>query len=330
MLRQKKTVFAVVLFVQVVLASYVVAAPTVIRFSHVTSENSPKGQMALKFKSLVEERLKDRFVVEVYPDSQLFDDSQVFEALLLDDIQLAAPSVSKFNKYNERLQIFDLPFLFKDIESARRFQKSLEANYLLFNFVERGILGLGYLNNGLKQMSATQKLQLPKDAAGLKFRIMNSEVLETQFDALGAEAVPKPFFQVYSLLSSGAIDGQENTWSNIYSKKFHTVQPYITESNHGLNTYVVVTSVNFWESLTAEDQGLLEAALAEAIEFGDQLAISKEKSDRQKVIDSNATEVLQLSDEQRQEWIKAMKPVWQKYEARIGKDLIEAALRANQ
>ena len=330
MLRKIIVLFAVLLFVPILFASYVNSAPVVIRFSHVTSEDSPKGQMALKFQSLVAERLKDRFVVEVFPDSQLFNDDQSFEALLMDDIQLAAPSTSKFNKYNSRLQLFDLPFLFKDTEAAQRFQRSLEGHYMLFNFVERGIMGLGYLNNGLKQMSATKKLQVPQDAAGLKFRIQNSEVLEDQFKALGAEPVAKPFSQVFSLLSSGAIDGQENTWSNIYSKKFHTVQPYITESNHGLIVYVVVTSVNFWESLSAEDQGDLQAVLDEAIAYGDELAMSKEKSDRQKVIDSKVTEVLSLTNEQRAEWVKAMKPVWAKYEDQIGKDLVKAALEANK
>ena len=330
MFTRKIAVFAVVLFVQVLFTCYAVAAPVVIRFSHVTSVDSPKGQMALKFKSLVEERLKDRFVVDVYPNSQLFNDDQSFEALLMDDIQMAAPSVSKFNKYNKRLQLFDLPFLFKDIESVRRFQKSLDGNYLLFNFVERGILGLGYLNNGFKQMSATRKLVTPKDAGGLKFRIMNSEVLNDQFKALDAEAVPKPFSQVYSLLSAGAVNGQENTWSNIYSKKFYTVQPYITETNHGLNCYVVVTSTNFWESLTAEDQGDLQTILNEAIAFGEALAFEKEKSDRQKIIDSKVTEVITLTPEQRAQWVEAMKPVWQKYENEIGKDLIEYALKANE
>lgn len=330
MLKQKIVLCAVLLFVPVLLASYVNGAPVVIRFSHVTTETSPKGQMAIMFKSLVEERLKDRFTVEVYPNSQLFSDDQSFEALLMDDIQLAAPSVSKFNKYNKKLQIFDLPFLFQDIAAAGKFQKSLEGNYLLFNFVERGIIGLGYLNNGLKQMSATQKLLVPSDAEGLKFRIMNSEVLEAQFRALGAEAIPKPFSQVYSLLSSGAIDGQENTWSNILGKKFHTVQPYITETNHGLNAYVIVTSVNFWESLSAEDQGELQAILDESIAFGNELAIRKEKSDRQKVIDSKTAEVLSITREQRARWVEAMKPVWAQYQDQIGEDLIKAALGANK
>lgn len=330
MLRQKIVVFTALLFVTVLLATYVNGAPVVIRFSHVVAEESPKGQMALKFKSLVEEKMKGRFSVEVYPNSELFDDGQTFEALLMDDIQLAAPSISKFNKYNKRMQVFDLPFIFKDMAAVRRFQRSLEGNYLLFNFTERGILGLGYLNNGFKQISATRKLLVPKDAEGLKFRIMTSKVLEEQFKALGAEPIPKPFSQVYSLLSAGAIDGQENTWTNIYGKKFHTVQPYITESNHGLNTYVIVTSVNFWEGLSAEDQGDLQQILNEAIEYGEELALSQEKLDRQKVIDSNASEVIALTEGQRAQWVEAMKPVWKKYEKDIGQDLFNVILNANQ
>ncbi|PIE64908.1 MAG: C4-dicarboxylate ABC transporter [Desulfobacterales bacterium] len=330
MFTKKRTIYTTVLLIQLLLVGYAAGAPVVIRFSHVSSENSPTGQMALKFKELVAKHLADRFVVEVYPDSQFFNDDQSFEALLMDDIQMAVPSVSKFNKYNKRLQLFDLPFLFKDIESARRFQQSLEGNYLLFNFFERGILGLAYMNSGFKQISATTKLLTPEDASGLSFRIMSSDVLKDQFNALGAEAVAKPFFQVFSLLSTGAVDGQENCWSNMYSKKLYTAQPYITETNHGLLSSVIVTSTNFWESLTAADQGDLKAALNEAVAFGEKLAVEAEKNDRQKIIDSQLTEVITLTPEQRKRWVEAMKPVWKKYEKEIGQDLIDYALQANQ
>ncbi|MBE0582648.1 MAG: TRAP transporter substrate-binding protein [Desulfofustis sp.] len=314
----------------VVIATSVQAAPTIIRFTHVVGDDTPKGQAALKFKSLVEERLKDRFVVEVYPNSTLFDDDQVFEALLLDDAQMAAPSLSKFTVYTKALQVFDLPFLFQDMAAVERFQKSPEGQELLTSFTQRGLIGLGYLHNGLKQMSANKKLSLPEDAAGLKFRIQPSEVLSAQFAAVGAEAVPKAFSQVYSLLSTGVLDGQENTWSNIYSKKFHTVQTHITESNHGLIDYMVVSSVNFWEGLSVDDREQLKAVLDEAIAFANDLAGKIEQDNRQKVIDSGEAEITQLSRNERTRWVEAMRPVWKQFEDGIGKELIDKAFSANQ
>ncbi|MCB2173991.1 TRAP transporter substrate-binding protein [bacterium] len=306
------------------------AAPIIIRFSHVVGDDTPKGQAALKFKSIVEERLKDRFVVEVYPNSTLFDDDQIFEALLLDDAQMAAPSLSKFTIYTKALQVFDLPFLFQDMAAVERFQKSPEGQALLTSFTHRGLIGLGYLHNGLKQMSANKKLSVPEDAAGLKFRIQPSEVLSAQFAAVGAEGVPKSFSQVYSLLSTGVLDGQENTWSNIYSKEFHTVQTHITESNHGLIDYMVVTSVNFWEGLSAEEQQQLQAALDEAITYANDLAGKIQQDSRQQVLDAGEAEVIQLSRNERTRWVEAMRPVWKQFEDGIGKELIDTAYSANQ
>ncbi len=317
---------AVMVFGSIAIAA---AEPVVIRFSHIVSENTPKGQMALKFKALVEEQLKDKFVVEVYPNSQMFDDNQIFEALLLDDVQMGAPSMSKFSVYTKKLQLFDLPFLFEDMAAVDRFQSSAAGQELLTSFTDRGLIGLGYLHNGLKQLSATKKLVTPNDAQNLKFRIMSSDVLEAQFRAVGAESVKKPFSQVFNLLSTGVLDGQENTWSNIFSKKFYEVQPYITESNHGVLDYMVVTSVNFWEGLTSEEQSALKSVLDQAIAHGNELAGKKAMEDRQKVINSKKAEIVKLSKAQRNAWVTAMKPVWQQFEGQIGQDLINKAFSTN-
>ncbi len=190
------------------------AGPIVIKFSHVVAENTPKGQMAEKFKELVAQRLGDRVKVEVYPNSQLFGDDNVLQAMLLGDVQLAAPALSKFQKYTPKLQIFDLPFLFKHIEAVDRFQQGPAGKALLRSLEDKGIIGLAYLHNGMKQLSANVPLRVPADAKGKKFRIMTSDVLAAQFEAVNAVPLKKPFSEVFTLLQTQAIDGQENTWSN--------------------------------------------------------------------------------------------------------------------
>ena len=169
------------------------AAPVEIKFSHVVAENTPKGQMALKFKELAEERLAGKVEVKVFPNSQLFGDNKVLEAMLLGDVQMAAPSLSKFQKYTKKLQIFDLPFLFKDMDAVERFQNGPEGQELLGSLRKKGLVGLGYLHNGMKQLSASQPLKTPADAAGKKFRIMTSDVLQAQFEAVDAVPLKKPF-----------------------------------------------------------------------------------------------------------------------------------------
>ena len=311
-------------------AAPALSAPIVIKFSHVVAENTPKGKMANKFRDLVKERLDDKVVVEVYPNSQLFGDNKVLEAMLLGDVQMAAPALSKFSRYTKKLQLYDLPFLFKDMAAVDRFQKSEAGKKLLNSVSKKGLIGLGYLHNGLKQLSASKPLRVPADAQGLKFRIMSSDVLAAQFKAVHATPLKKPFSEVFTLLQTKAIDGQENTWSNIYSKKFFEVQPYITESNHGLLDYMVVTSAEFWNGLPADIRGELTKALDEAIAYGNQVAAEKSQADKQKIIDSKRSEIIELTPAERAQWVEVMKPVWKQFEGQIGKDLIDAAYSANQ
>ncbi|MEJ2529333.1 MAG: TRAP transporter substrate-binding protein [Gammaproteobacteria bacterium] len=306
------------------------AEPIVIKFSHVVAENTPKGQMANKFKELVEQRLPGKVKVEVFPNSQLFGDNKVLEAMLLGDVQIAAPALSKFDRYTKSLQLFDLPFLFDDINAVDRFQQSESGQKLLNSIESKGLIGLGYLHNGMKQLSASSPIRVPADAKNLKFRIMTSDVLAAQFEAVGATPLKKPFSEVFTLLQTKAIDGQENTWSNIYSKKFYEVQPYITESNHGVLDYMVVTSKEFWSSLPDDIRVELKKAMDEAIALGNKVALDKSVADKQKIIDSKRCEVIELTKDQRKLWVEAMKPVWKQFEGEIGKDMIDAAYATNQ
>lgn len=301
------------------------ASPIVIKYSHVVADNTPKGQSANKFKELVEQRLPGKVVVEVFPNSQLFDDDKVLEAMLLGDVQIAAPSLSKFDSYTKKLQVFDLPFLFENIETVNDFQQGPTGQKLLNAMEDKGVLGLGYIHNGMKQLSAHSPLRVPQDAAGKKFRIQASDVLQAQFEALNAVPVKKPFSEVFTLLQTKAIDGQENTWSNMYSQKFFEVQEYITESNHGVLDYMVVTSDEFWNGLPDDIRKEVKAALDESIAYGNEIAVELNEQDKQKIIDSGRSEVVDLTPEERAKWVEAMKPVWKKFEGEIGADVIESA-----
>lgn len=305
------------------------AKEIVIKYSHVVAKNTPKGQAAEKFKELVEQRLAGKVKVEVFPDSQLFDDDKVMEAMLLGDVQIAAPSLSKFDSYTKKLQVFDLPFIFNDIEAVDRFQKGPVGQKLLTSMENKGVLGLCYIHNGMKQLSAHNPLRVPEDAKGKKFRVQASDVLLAQFDAIGATAIKKPFSEVFTLLQTKAIDGQENTWSNIYSQKFFEVQEYITESNHGLLDYMVITSEDFWTGLPDDIRKELTTAINESCDHGNKIANELNLADKQKIIASKRSEVIELTPEQRAEWVKVMKPVWKKFEDQIGKDVIDAAVASN-
>ena len=304
--------------------------PIKIKLSHVVADSTPKGMASLKFKELAEQRLPGKVVVEVFPNSQLFGDAKEMEALLLNDVQIIAPSLSKFDKFTKKLQVFDLPFLFDDINAIDRFQKSKPGQELLRSIASKGYTGLGYWHNGMKQFSASKPLIKPEDAKGLKFRIQASDVLEAQFRALGANPQKMAFAEVYQALQTGVVDGQENTWSNIYSQKYQEVQKYMTESNHGVIDYMVVANTKFWTGLPADTRKVLEQAMSEATKYGNDLAESINAGDKKKIEATGAVQLTTLTKAQAAEWRKAMLPVYKQFEGQIGKDLIDAALASNK
>ncbi|MDW6092609.1 TRAP transporter substrate-binding protein [Vibrio rhizosphaerae] len=303
---------------------------TVIKFSHVTNtDKHPKGIAAALLAKRVNKEMDGKVCMEVFPNSTLYDDDKVLEALLNGDVQLAAPSLSKFEKFTKKYRIFDLPFLFDDVAAVDRFQNSAAGDKLKNAMKRRGLQGLAFWHNGMKQLSANKPLIEPKDAKGLKFRVQASDVLVAQFEQLGANPQKMSFKEVYGGLQTGVIDGQENTWSNIYGKKFFEVQDGITETNHGILDYLVVTSTKFWDGLPDDVRNQFAQILKEVTETRNAESTKVNLTNRQNIIDAGGV-VRTLTPAQRQKWVDALKPVWKKFEKNIGHDLIEDALAANK
>ena len=306
-------------------------SPMVVKFSHVVAEKTPKGQAAIKFKEVAEKKLPGKVNVQVFPSSQLFGDAKELEALLLGDVQFIAPSLSKFDRYTKKLQLFDLPFLFDDVGAVDRFQASAKGHALLESMKARSLLGLAYWHNGMKELSTSRdKLQRPEDVKGLKFRIQASDVLEAQFRALGANPQKMAFSEVYQALQTGVVDGQENTWSNIYSQKFFEVQKYISETNHGVIDYMLVTNTKFWDGLPKDIRATLDQIVKEVTDHNNKVADEFNARDRKRIQDSGKSEILKLTKDELGQWRKAMEPVYKQFEGQIGKDLIEAAKASNK
>jgi len=304
--------------------------PIIIKFAHVVADDTPKGKGALLLKKLVEERMAGKLKVEVYSNSTLVGDAEEMQALLDNKVQLLAPSMSKFAAYTKKLQVFDLPFLFDDAEALQRFQKREAARQLLRSMADHGVYGLAYWNNGLKQLSATTPLRKPSDANGLAFRIQPSPVLEAQFVAVGAKSVVLPFAKVYESLKGGVVQGAENPWSNILSQNMHSVQPYITETNHGVLDYMLITNNEFWVSMPFAVRSELEGIIVEVTQAVNREAAAVNQRDRERILASGNSQLITLTPEERQAWREQMLPVWKTYEAEIGADLIRAAMTVNR
>jgi C4-dicarboxylate-binding protein DctP len=301
----------------------------VIKFSHVTNtDKHPKGIAATLLEKRVNEEMNGKACMEVFPNSTLYNDKKVLEAMLNGDVQMAAPSLSKFEKFTKKYRIFDLPFVFNDIDAVDRFQNSETGQQLKDSMKRRGLQGLAFWHNGMKQMSANRPLINPEDAKGLKFRVQASDVLVAQFEQLGANPQKMSFKEVYGGLQTNVIDGQENTWSNIYGKKFFEVQDGVTETNHGIIDYLVVTSTEWWDGLPDDVRDQLSTILSEVTQTRNGESFRVNEENKQKIIDAGST-VHVLTDAQRAAWVNALKPVWKKFENDIGADVIEAAVAAN-
>jgi C4-dicarboxylate-binding protein DctP len=305
------------------------AGEMVIKFSHVTNtDKHPKGIAANLFRERVNAEMDGKACVEVYPNSTLYNDDQVLEAMLQGDVQMAAPSLSKFETFTKEYRIFDLPFMFKNMDAVDEFQNSETGQAMKETMVRRGLLGLDFWHNGLKQISANKPLIVPADAVGLKFRVQPSDVLVAQMEALDASPQPMAFSEVYGALQTGVVDGQQNTWSNIYGKKFFEVQDGTTETNHGLLDYMVVTSVDWWEGLDADIRDQLATIMHEVTAERNAAIGGVDADNRQAVLDAGGV-IRELTAEQRQAWVDVMKPVWAQFESDVGAENIAEAQAIN-
>ena len=301
----------------------------VIKLSHVTNtDKHPKGIAASLLQQRVNDEMNGKACMEVYPNSTLYNDNQVLEAMLQGDVQMAAPSLSKFEQFTKVFRIFDLPFMFKNINAVDEFQNSNTGQAMKESMIRRGLLGLAFWHNGMKQMSANKPLEMPTDANGLKFRVQNSEVLKAQMAALGGSPQPMAFSEVYGALQTGVVDGQENTWSNIYGKKFFEVQDGVTETNHGIIDYMLVTSTDWWDTLDEGMRDQLSKIIAEVTEARNSESTAVNESAKQEIISSGGV-VRQLTSSQRDEWVAAMMPVWDQFKGDVGEDNIAAAQAIN-
>jgi len=299
--------------------------PIIVKFSHVVTDETPKGKGALKFKELAEAKTKGRVKVEVYPNSQLYKDREELEALQLGAVQMLAPSVSKFGPLGVRkFEVFDLPYMFADEKSLERVVEGPVGTGLFKLLEAKGISGLAYWFNGFKEFTANKPLKKLDDFKGLKIRIQSSKVIEGEIKALGAIPQVMAFSEVYTALQQGVVDGEENTPSNKYTQKMHEVQKHMTMSDHGVVMYAVVVNKKFWDGLPPDIRKSLDEAMAESTKYVWQIAKQENDDAIAKIKAAKTTEVYVLPPAEKAVWRKAMLPLYQEYEGVVGKDTLQA------
>ncbi len=303
--------------------------PIVVKFSHVTTDDTPKGKGALKFKELAQKYTGGKVKVDVYPNSTLYKDKEEMDALNSGAVQILAPSTAKFRPIGvPEFEALDLPWVFTDDAQFQRTVKGPVGQGLLKKLEAKGITGLGFWDNGFHMVSANVPLLMPADFQGLKFRISGSKIADRYFRLLGALPQIMAFSEVYQALQTGVVDGCENTPSNYYTQKFYEVQKHITVSNHAHLQYAVITNSKFWNGLPADIRGQLTKAMNEATDYANSIAVDENKDALAKIKASGRTTLHYLTLEQRAAWVEKLKPIYGEAEEKIGKDIVMQLLQA--
>ncbi|OLN21251.1 C4-dicarboxylate ABC transporter [Domibacillus antri] len=295
-----------------------------IRFSHVVAENTPKGLAAQKFAELVSEKTNGQVKVDIFQNGILYSDGEEYEALKRGDVEMIAPSFSKLIDTVPQWKVLDLPFIFNRASQVEAVFAGQTSERLLSMIKDNEVKGLAFWSNGFKQMTNDETPLLePEDFRGHTFRVMPGSVIEKQFRLLNAYTVVMPFNEVYQGLETREINGQENTISNIYSKRLYQVQQHLTISNHGYLGYAVMVNKQFWDDLPKDIQGKIQEAMRETTLWNMKEAAKMNDQQLQHIKNHSTIQIYHLTEQQKKEWLQTFQPLYKEIEDEIGHDLIE-------
>lgn len=302
-----------------------------IKLSHVASENTPKGQSAMKFKEIVESKSDGVIKVNVYPSGQLYGDNDEIEALQANNVQIIAPSAAKLSGFEESFEIFDLPFMFKDSKALYKFEDGEGGKQLLGKLNSVGMVGLDFWPNGFKHVTNNkQEIKGTKDLQGLKIRTHGGTIINEVYNKLGASSSKIAFNETYQALQLGTVDGQENSLINFDSQKYSEVQKYMTLTAHARSEYVLLANQTWWEGLNDKTKELLKEAVEESTNVGRKLEEKYEGEALENIKQSGRVKVHELSEVERQSFIKDLNPVTEKWSKQMDADILQKAKESNQ
>lgn len=294
-----------------------------IKLHHDLAEESAQHEGLVEFKKIVEEKSEGRLEIQIFPNNTLGSDPEVAEMLQTGSVEAAIIPTAKLSGFYAPLQVIDLPFVFPTREACYGTLDNEEFKSMLFTPMEEiGFKGINFWESGFKQFTANTPLAKAEDFKGLKFRTMESPLIISQFEALGASPVPIDFGETYNSLQQGVVDGEENPLVSIVNMKFYEVQKNCVISNHAYLAYAFLFSNSFWDKLPEDLQQIIIDAADEAVQIERQITIDKEEGYIKTIADSGC-EVSYLTEEEIAALAEVMKPVHEEYREVIGSELLD-------
>ncbi|GGD26199.1 TRAP transporter substrate-binding protein [Aureimonas glaciei] len=297
-----------------------------IKFAAQNSKGHPQVTGMERFAELVSEKSGGKIEVKLFPGGTLGGDVQTLASIQGGTVEMSVMNAGILSGTVKEFGVVDLPFLFGTPEEADAVMDGEIGTGLMDRLPEQRLVGLGFWELGFRHLTNNSRaVESVEDVKGLKIRTVQSAVPLATFNALGANAVPLPYPELYSALETGTVDGQENPLSNIVNAKFTEVQKYLTLTGHQYNPQIVLVSKVFWDKLDPEEQALLQAAATEARDY--QRKVSRDSNagflDEIKKTDMA---VVELSPEKLDAFRKAVEPVVAEFRETIGAETVDAVL----
>lgn len=301
-----------------------------IRIAHLVPEEQSSHVAALDLKEKLESESDGRIKVELYPNGQLYgSDREAIEAVQLGNVEMTIPAVAAMASFNEKFQVFDLPFLFNNNEAAYKALDGDLGQELMADLENNDLKGLVFGENGFRHVSNNEgPIESPADMKGLKMRTLESPLHTDTFNAFGANASPFAFGELYTALQQGTYDAMDCPISLYYTNKFYEVQDYLTLTGHVYAATALLMNNDYYNDLPEDLQELLTEASEEFRDQQRELAQQQDTEFMEK-LEEEGMQINDLTDEQRDAFREAAAPVYEKYEGQIGADLIDRALEAN-
>lgn len=273
-----------------------------------------------RFAELVKEKSDGRIQIDVFPSAQLGEEKAVVEQVQLGAIDFTRVSSGILGSFNKDFGVFSLPYIFDSQEHMWNYLNGESGQSLLSSLEASKMKGLAYMDPGSRSFYTKDEVKSLSDLKGKKIRVIQNEVNVEIMDALGINATPMAYGEVYSAIQTGVIDGAENNYPSYYSSKHYEVAPYYFVDKHQRVPEVLLVSTTTWNKLNKEDQAIIEEAAKETIQYQIEEWNKYEKESEEKVREagSTITEIEDIIPFQ-----EAVKPVIEKYSSEY-KDVLEA------
>ncbi|UVK39906.1 TRAP transporter substrate-binding protein [Mesorhizobium sp. AR10] len=285
-------------------------AETVLRSADTHPDGYPTVEAVKYMGELIKERTKGAYAVEVYHSAQLGEEKDTIEQTQAGVLDLNRVSMGPFNGIVRETAVPSLPYIFRSVDHMRHVMDGPVGEQILKAFEAHDLVGLAFYDSGARSFYNTKKdITSIADLKGMKFRVIQSDVFVDMVNALGANATPMAYGEVYSALETGVIDGAENNWPSFESAKHFEVAKHYTLDQHQIVPEVLVMSKASWDKLSPEDQAVVRQAAKDSVVKMRELWDAREKKSRD-IVEAAGVKVSEID---KQPLIDAMKPVYEKY-----------------